>query len=250
MYRAAAQRCQSGEPRSGTGGPQGRISRTRRRGPGSGAAARNRHPRPRSRRRRGARSGQGAAQSSGRRRAHPACPRRGAAASLRHRRGVLAAGAVSQSGRLRDRGRQDFHAAVGRPASGKLGSGGAREGDRRTHPGPNRRAPWSRCGTRRRRRHHPRGDHDHAQAAERARGRALSRRARHFAQRSRKRRSRYSTARRAKARAAFPPTSMSRRRSASPASDRTRLGSKSGPTRRSNATLIASRSMPTPLGFR
>ena len=38
-----------------------------------------------------------------------------------------------------DRARQAVHAAERRPASGQLGSGGAGEGDRRAHPGADRR---------------------------------------------------------------------------------------------------------------
>ena len=148
-----------------------------------------------------------------------------------------------------DRSRQNLHAAFGRPASGKLGFGGAGEADRRAHPGSDRRASWPRRGARRRRRHHPFGDDGHAQAAERARRRALSGRARHFARRISKSRRKSSTAARARARAAFPPTSTSPRRSASPVSARTRRGSKSGPIRRSRATRTASRSTPTPRDF-
>ena len=174
--------------------------------------------------------------------------RRGAGAVVRHCRRVPAAGHVSQGGDFGNRSRQNLHAAFGRPASGKLGFGGAGEADRRAHPGSDRRAARPRCGARRRRRHHPFGDDGHAQAAERARRRALSGRARHFARGSQSSRRKSSTAARARARAAFPPTSTSPRRSASPASARTRRGSKSGPIRRSRATRTASRSMPTPRG--
>ncbi len=128
----------------GSGGEstsQDRNGRARRRRAWRGAPPRSRHSRSRARGGRGARPGQGAAQSAGDRRAHPDRRRRGAGAILRRGGRMFAAATVSRRRLVGDRGRQDFHAAVRRPAPGKLGSGGARQGNRRPHSGADRRAP-------------------------------------------------------------------------------------------------------------
>ncbi len=128
MYRAARAAASSGTNDVARERSQGRTGGAWRGRPRRGAAARSRHSRPRPCRRRRARQGQSAAQSAGRRRrVSRSSPPRTLAQVLRHRRRRPAAGAVSRRGHLGDRRRQDFHAAVGRPASGKLGSGGARQ---------------------------------------------------------------------------------------------------------------------------
>ena len=166
------------------------------------------------------------------RRRHCGRAGRKAGGDLRHRGRMPAAGVVSRRRYVGHRSRQAVHAARRRPTAGELGSGGAGEGNRRAHPGADRRADRARRGARRRRRHHPLGHHGHAQAAGRARRRAVSGRARHLAQRSQRGPQGVRRQRRAKARAVSRPTSTSPRRSASPASGPTARSSKSGPTRR------------------
>ena len=102
---------------------------------------------------------------------------------LRRGGGVPAAGAVPRRRHLGHRQGPAVHAAVGRAIAGERRPDRARQGKRRAHPGADRRADRPRRRARRRRRHHPFGEDGDAQAAGRARGRALFARARHFGDR-------------------------------------------------------------------
>src|SRR3984885_13599870 len=96
---------------------QDRSGRARRRRAWRGAPPRSGHSRSPAGGGRGTRSGQGAAQSAGDRRTHPDPRRRGAGAILRRGGRMFAAATVSWHRLVGDRGREDFHAAVRRPAS-------------------------------------------------------------------------------------------------------------------------------------
>src|ERR1700733_3417782 len=103
----------------GSGGEstsQDRSGRARRRRAWRGAPPPNGDSRSPAGGGRGARPGQGAAQSAGDRRTHPDPRRRDVGAILRRGGRMFAAATVSRRRLAGDRGWQDFHAAVRRPA--------------------------------------------------------------------------------------------------------------------------------------